>query len=139
MANWLGAKRNHQSHNRLRHLRHVTGLGAVAGTFLAAAVIPLATGPAAHADVVNPTAMTASGPAHSDPPGGNGGNGGAGGQGGRGGNGGAGGQGGHGGQGGAAGAGGAPGAGGAGGAGGAPGPGGQPGAPGAPGQPGQAG
>ena len=118
MARHRGSKRNRQSRNVLRHRRGIAGLGAAAGMFLAAAVTPLATAPAAGADSVNPVVNTISGPALFDPPGGNGG---------------------HGGNGGSGGAGGAPGAGGAGGAGGAPGPGGQPGQPGHPGQPGQPG
>jgi hypothetical protein len=135
LARHRGSKRNRQSRNVLRHRRGIAGLGAAAGMFLAAAVTPLATAPAAGADSVNPVVNTISGPALFDPPGGDGG----GGQGGAGGHGGAGGNGGHGGNGGSGGAGGAPGAGGAGGAGGAPGPGGQPGQPGHPGQPGQPG
>jgi hypothetical protein len=124
-----GTKRNRQSRNVLRHRRRMAGLGAATGMFVAAAVTPLATAPAAGADLVNPVVNTVSGPALFDPPGGDGG----------GGQGGAGGHGGHGGNGGSGGAGGAPGAGGAGGAGGAPGPGGQPGEPGQPGQPGHPG
>jgi hypothetical protein len=144
MASYRGTKRNRQSRNVLRHRRRAAGLGAVAGMFLAAAVIPLAGTPVASGDVIDHIS-TVGGAAHFDPPGGQGGaggqggNGGAGGQGGAGGHGGNGGHGGQGGAGGMAGPGGAPGAGGAGGAGGAPGPGGQPGAPGAPGAPGQSG
>jgi hypothetical protein len=141
MASCLGAARIRRPRNVLRSRRHVAGLGAAAGIFLAAAVIPLAATPVASGNMTDHI-NTVGGPAHFDPPGGNGGQGGNGGAGGQGGAGGHGGNGGHGGQGGAggmAGPGGAPGAGGAGGAGGAPGPGGQPGAPGAPGAPGQSG
>jgi hypothetical protein len=138
MARHRDTKRNRQLRNVLRHRRRMAGLGAATGMFLAAAVTPLATAPAASADLVNPVVNTVSGPALFDPPAGTGGDSTApttpgGGQGG------AGGHGGHGGNGGSGGAGGAPGAGGAGGAGGAPGPGGQPGAPGQPGKPGQPG
>ncbi len=62
--------------------RRVAGLGAAAGMFLTAAVTPLATAPAASADLVNPVVNTVSAPAHFDPPGGGGGNGGQGGAGG---------------------------------------------------------
>jgi hypothetical protein len=123
MALFLGATRNRQSRNVLRRHHHMAGLGAAAGMFLAAAVIPLATTPVASGDMIDHI-NTVGRPAHVDPPGGNGGQGGAGG---------------HGGNGGHGGMGGAPGAGGAGGAGGAPGPGGQPGKPGEPGKPGQPG
>jgi hypothetical protein len=115
--------------------RHVVGLSAAAGAFLAAAVIPLTTAPTANAGIVDPVINTvgslsvfeprpggdgagATARGGNDDNGGNGGNGGSGGSGGRGG------------------AGGKGGAGGRGGAGGAPGPGGIPGQPGAPGQPG---
>lgn len=128
MTRHRDTKRNCQPHNVLRHRSRNAGFGAATGMFIAAAVTPLATAPAAGADLVN----TVSRPALFDPPGGNG----DGGQGGAGGHGGAGGNGGHGGNGGSGGAGGAPGAGGAGGA---PGPGGQPGQPGQPGHPGQPG
>jgi len=136
MALFLGATRNRQSRNVLRGHHHMAGLGAAAGMFLAAAVIPLATTPVASGDMIDHIS-TVGGPVHFDPPGGDDGNGGQGGAGGHGGNGGQGGAGGHGGNGGHGGMGGAPGAGGAGGAGGAPGPGGQPGQPGQPGHAGQ--
>ncbi len=139
MARHRDTKRNRQSRNVLRHRRRIAGLGAATVMFVAAAVAPLATTPAAGADLVNPVVNTVSGLAVFDPPTGTGGGdstdpttpGMAGG--------GQGGAGGHGGNGGSGGAGGAPGAGGAGGAGGAPGPGGQPGEPGQPGHPGQPG
>jgi hypothetical protein len=140
MARHRDTKRNRQSRNVLRHRRRIAGLGAATGMFVAAAVAPLATTPAAGADLVNPVVNTVSSLAVFDPPTGTGGGdstdpttpgmAGGGGQGGAGG---------HGGNGGSGGAGGAPGAGGAGGAGGAPGPGGQPGEPGQPGHPGQPG
>src|ERR1700751_593813 len=120
MALFLGATRNRQSRNVLGRHRHMAGLGAAAGMFLAAAVIPLASTPVASGDMIDHIS-TVGGPAHFDPPGGsdgNGGQGGTGGHGGNGGQGGAGGNGGHGGMGGAPGAGGAPRAGGGGGGGG---------------------
>ena len=130
--------------------RHVVGLGAAAGAFLAAAVTPLTTAPTANADIVDPVINTVGSLSVFEPrPAGdgagatarggnddNGGNGGSGGKGGAGGNGGARGKGGAGGSGGTGGAPGPGGEPGAGGAGGAPGPGGIPGQPGAPGQPG---
>ena len=63
------ATRNRQSHNVLRRHRHMAGLGAAAGMFLAAAVIPLATTPVASGDMIDHISMVG-GPAHFDPPGG---------------------------------------------------------------------
>ncbi|MGB9249888.1 MAG: hypothetical protein WCC28_08990, partial [Mycobacterium sp.] len=91
MTRYRDTKRNRQSHNVLRHRSRIAGFGAATGMLIAAAVTPLATAPAAGADLVN----TVSRPALFDPPGGNG----DGGQGGAGGRGGAGGNGGHGGNG----------------------------------------
>jgi len=126
MAGQRFTKRNRGSDDaKARKRRHVVRLGAAASTFLAAALTPLATAPAANADhILN----TVSGHVHLGPtvdpaPGGDGRNG-------------AGGHGGAGGKGGAGGHGGAGGKGGAGGAGGAPGPGGAPGQPGKHGTPG---
>jgi hypothetical protein len=112
--------------------RHVVGLGAAAGAFLAAAVTPLTTAPTANAGIVDPVINTVGSLSVFEPrPGGDGAGATA-----RGGNDDNGGSGGSGGRGGAGGKGGAGGNGGAGGKGGAPGPGGIPGQPGAPGQPG---
>jgi hypothetical protein len=137
MAGQRFTKRNRGSDNaKARRRRQLIGLGAAAGTFLAAALTPVAAN-------AGPILNRVSGPVHLSPivgpaPGGDGepGTDGAGGHAGAGGHGGAGGKGGNGGNGGAGGTGGQPGEGGKGGAGGAPGPGGAPGLPGRHGSPG---
>ena len=73
MARHRDTKRNRQSRNVLRHRRRIAGLGAATGMFVAAAVAPLATTPAAGADLVNPVVNTVSGLAVFDPPTGTGG------------------------------------------------------------------
>jgi hypothetical protein len=125
MAGQRFTKRNRGSDNaKARRHSQLIGLGAAAGTFLAAALTPMAAN-------AGPIPNSVSGLVHLSPivgaePGGDG----------AGGNGGAGGKGGNGGKGGAGGTGGQPGEGGKGGAGGAPGPGGTPGLPGRNGSPG---
>jgi hypothetical protein len=133
MAGQRFTKRNRGSNSaKARRRRQLIGLGAAAGTLLAAALTPV------YANA-GPILSSVSGLVHLSPivgsaPGGDGD--GAGGHGGAGGQGGAGGKGGNGGKGGAGGTGGQPGEGGKGGAGGAPGPGGAPGLPGRNGSPG---
>jgi len=113
---------------KARWRRQLLGLGAAAGTVLAAVLTPLATAPAAYAGpVFGPVSRLGQlGPTVDPAPGGDG----------AGGHGGAGGRGGAGGKGGAGGVGGRPGEGGEGGAGGSAGPGGVPGTPGKHGLPG---
>jgi hypothetical protein len=125
MAGQRFTKRNRGSDNpKPRRRRQLIGLGAAAGTFLAAALTPVAANARPILNSVSGLVLISSivGAAPGDD--------GAGGQGG------AGGKGGNGGKGGAGGTGGQPGEGGKGGAGGAPGPGGAPGLPGKHGTPG---
>jgi len=116
MAGQRFTKRNRGSDDaKARKRRHVVRLGAAAGTFLAAALTPLATAPTADTILNMVSGLVHLGPSVDPTPGGDGGSGtdGAGGHGGAGGKGGSGGHGGAGGKGGEGGAGGAPGSGGA--------------------------